>query len=380
MVRLNNMTNTNDELFTIDLSQSNKKTYNFVFVGEEGVGKSSLINYLLQEERAAISDMHTKTWKATCYSIQVNDLIFNYYDIPGIEGKFSDESIAQEFSDKKFDLIICCLDGTRIRPNGMVRKSIIFINKFLPNIPVLFTVTKENLVPLNDKFKINEIKSSVRENANALFKHFGLVAIGNNVSYSKHNKFWRELITCLPEIESNINENFNEHQKTEKELSDHLKDFFTSNYKEIPEISQLLISKDYRIKNLKMLVGFIAYLYVALCTGLILFGADCYQYHIAQGVAVFFVSLLSLSKFVIWIYSTNYYGLFPVFVENVDTGKGEFTGAVRFVSKNKYYTRLDGIFVVGNTTYSINSDTRNCCMFELCNDKYFEKYANVIDV
>lgn len=375
----NTMVTTTDKLVTIDLSQ-NKKIYNFVFIGEEGVGKSSLINFLLQEERAAISDMHTKTWKTTCYSIEVNDLIFNYYDIPGIEGKFPDESIAEDFKDKKFDLIICCLDGTRIRPSGMVRKSIMFINKFLPNIPVLFAVTKENLVPSNEKFKINEIKSSVRENANALFKHFGLVSIGNDVTYSKHNKFWKELITCLPDIESDINENFNQHQKSEKELSEHVQEFFTSNYKEIPEISQRLISKDFRIKNLKLLFGFIAYLYVGLCTVVVLFSADCYEYDIAQVVAIFFVGLLCLLKIVIWGYSTNYYGLFPVFVENINTGKGEFTGTIKFVSKNKYYTRLDGIFVVCNTTYSIDSDNSNCFMFELCNDKYFEKYADVINV
>lgn len=87
-----------------------------------------------------------------------------------------------------------------------------------------------------------------------------------------------------------------------------------------------------------------------------------------------------LLKFVIWIYSTNYYGLFPVYVEDVDTEKGEFTGTINFVSKNEYYTRLDGIFVVGNTTYSINSNNKNCCVFELCNEKYFEKYADVVDV
>ena len=85
-------------------------------------------------------------------------------------------------------------------------------------------------------------------------------------------------------------------------------------------------------------------------------------------------------KFIFWVYSTNYYGLFPVFVENVDTGKGEFIGTINFVSKNKYYTRLNGIFVVDNTTYSINNTNKSCCAFELCNDKYFEKYADVVDV
>lgn len=369
-----------DKLVTIDLSQSNKKTYNFVFVGEEGVGKSSLINYLLREDRAAISDMHTKTWKTTCYSLEVNDLTFNYYDIPGIEGKFSDESIAEEFLNKQFDLIICCLDGTRIRPNGMVRKSITFINKFLPNIPVLFVVTKENLVSFGEKNKINEIKSSVRENANVSFKHFGLVSIGTDVTYSKHNKFWKELTTCLPGIESLINDNFDHHQKTEKDLSDHVQEFFTSNYRDIPEISPKLISKDHRIRNLRLLFGVVAYFYVILCTGVILFAAECYEYDMAQIIAGLFITVLILLKFIIWVYSTNYYGLFPVFVENVDTGKGEFTGTINFVSKNKYYTRLNGIFIVDNTTYSINNTNNNCCAFELCNDKYFEKYADVVDV
>jgi len=72
----------------IPLNQPDRSNFNIIFVGEEGVGKSSLVNIILEENRAPISDMHTKTWKMTRYSLKISDLHLNLFDIPGIEGKY----------------------------------------------------------------------------------------------------------------------------------------------------------------------------------------------------------------------------------------------------------------------------------------------------
>ena len=356
------------------------KKLDFIFVGEEGVGKSSLINFLLQEDRAPISDMHTKTWKLTKYTTKVNNVVFNYHDIPGIEGKYSDETIAAEFVDKRFDLIVCCLDGTRIRPSGMVRKSISFIEKYIPDTPVLFVVTKENVISNNMNNRINEIKSSVREIANSKFRHFGLISVGNNIIYSKSDKFWREIITCLPNIEILINENFTSYKFEKEDIHDHVQEFFTSNYKSVPEIATKLRSKEYAIRNMKIVFGFFAYLYVGLCTFAIISGVDCYSYELVRIVAVFYFLCLVLLKLIIGIYSTNYYGLFPVYVENADTSRGLFTGTINFISKDKYYTRVDGVINIDNSTYTITANSTNCCFFELCDNKFFENYYEVVKV
>ena len=87
-----------------------------------------------------------------------------------------------------------------------------------------------------------------------------------------------------------------------------------------------------------------------------------------------------LLKTIIWIYSTNYFGLFPVNVEDVITENGVFTSTINFVSKDKYYIRLDGIVTIDNSVYNLNINNGVCCMFELCDNKFFDKYSAVTDV
>ena len=112
----------------------------------------------------------------------------------------------------------------------------------------------------------------------------------------------------------------------------------------------------------------------------ILSGLECYKIHIAQFIALLFVMFLVLLKVIIWVYSTNYFGIFPINVEEVETNNGLFTGTINFVSKDKYYTRLNGIITIDNTVYNLNINNSTCCMFELCDNKFFDKYAAVADV
>lgn len=324
--------------------------------------------------------MHTKTWKLTKYNVYVNDLSLNFFDIPGIEGKYSDEVIAEELKGHYFDLIICCLDGTRIRPSGMVRKSIAFIKKYVPNVPVLFAVTKENIIPQNEYNRINEVKSSVRENANHHFKHFGLVSVGNYIPFVKSHIFWQEMITCIPEFEQIIINNFNKYHTDENSICNDIQEYITNNYKNIPEIEQKIKTKEHHIKNMKLVFGIVAYLYVTLCTITLITNVECDFFRVAQVAAILFVMFLILLKIIIWIYSTNYYGLFPVNVENIETENGNFTGTINFVSKDKYYTKLNGIVTIDNSVYNLNMDNNICCMFELCDNKFFDKYSAVANV
>ncbi len=364
----------------IDNTNKNFNTINLILVGEEGVGKSSLINTLIKENKAPISDMHTKTWKLSKYKIKINNLYLNFFDIPGIEGKYTDEIIAAEIKGHHFDIIICCLDGTRIRPNGMVRKSIAFIKKYIPNVPVLFVVTKENIIPSIETTRINEVKSSVRENANHEFRHFGLVSTGNHIPFTKTHPFWAELITCIPDFEETIVNNFNKYHNNDEYIRDEVQEYITCNYKTIPEIERKINTKEQHLKNMKLVFGIFAYLYVTLCTIVLLTGTECYEFHIAQLIAMIYIMFLVLLKIIIWAYSTNYFALFPVHVEEVETNNGLFTGTINFVSKDKYYTRLQGILKIDGTVYNLNINKETCCMFELCDNNFFDKYAAIADV
>jgi small GTP-binding protein len=355
------------------------KHINILFAGEEGVGKSSLINTILKKNKAPVSDMHTKTWQLTRYSINVNELVLNLFDIPGIEGKYSDETIGEELKGYRFDIIVCCLDGTRIRPNGMVRKSISFIKKYLSNIPVLFVVTKENTLLLETN-RINEVKSSVRENANQHFKHFGLASVGDNLPFIRTHTFWQEMITCIPQFEKVVTINFMKYEKDEDNILMNLQEYITINYKSIPEIEQRLRVKEYIIKNMKLVFGFFSYLYVILCTITLVSGVTCDFFHIAQACAIFFILVLVVLKIVIWMYSTNKYGIFPISIDNLETDTGIFSGIINYVSKDKFYTRLNGIITLNNSVHTVNLNNETCCAFELCDHKFFNKYSEIMNV
>lgn len=365
---------------TFETIEFQKKELNLLFCGEEGTGKSSMINFILKKHKASISEMHTKTWKLTKYTVNVNQLVLNLYDMPGIEGKYSDEVIARELQGYKFDIIICCLDGTRIRPSGMIRKSCNFIFRYVPNTPVLFTITKENLLFQTEINRINEIKSSVREIANPLFKHFGLISVGNSIPFTKSHPFWTELITCLPEMENVIVQNFNNYQMDEDSIYQSVQEYITDNYKTIPIVEQKIRIKEYRIKNLKLIFGIFAYLYVILCTVTIISNVTCEFFHMAQAIAISFIAVLILLKIVIWMYSTNKYGIFPINVEDLETNVGKFTGVINYVSSDKFYTRLSGTVTFEGSVYTVDLHNETCCVFEFCDHNYFNKYSEVVNV
>jgi len=346
------------------------KEINFVLVGEEGVGKSSLINIITGVNKAPVSNMHTKTWKLTKYSIDISELTMNFYDIPGIEGKYSDEEIAKEFLDYKFDMILCCLDGTRIRPNGMVRKSINFINKYVPDIPVLFVVTKQNLVQ-NDENRINEIKSSIREIANQYFKYFGMVSVGNYIPLTKNNDFWQEIINCIPDRENLICENLNNYNKDNDDIILNIQEYITNNYTKIPEIGTIINQKKHFLKKIKLLYSFLCYIYIILCT-IIIISTDetCGLFYLWSSIISISLLVLFSIKLYIYVYSSNRFGLFPVSVNDLETEFGMFDGVINYVSHDKYYTKIKGTLTFDNTIYQIETNNETNYCFELCEKKF----------
>lgn len=350
-----------------------RSDFNIIFIGEEGVGKSSLINTILDENRAPISDMHTQTWKMTKYSLKINDLLLNLFDIPGIEGRFSDEQIVEEIKNRYYDLIICCLDGTRIRPSSMVKKSINFIKKYIPNVPILFAITKDNLV--QKKSRIGDIKSYVRENANSQFRHFGLVSIGNKVEFSKNSEFWKEIVTCVPEFEDFLFNNFKKYNDDKEKMEDEVLDHITNNYEMIPEINKKLKSKREFMNNFGLVLDIWLYLFVAYCVVIILCDV-AYLYYFK--VLTFVLTIILILQKIFYFYcSSNHFRLFPVNVENVVTENWTFDGIIYYVpaSGNKNYTKLRGMATTNDTKYNIENYNKNYGIFECCDTSI--KYINV---
>jgi len=281
------------------------------------------------------------------------------------------EEIVGEFKNRYYDVIICCLDGTRIRPGGMVKKSISFIKKYIPNVPVIFVITKENLVPKAEKSRIGDIKSSVRENANNQFRHFGLVSVGNTIEFSRDNDFWKEIVTCVPEIEGLLFDNFTKYNLDKERIKDDVLDHITCNYQMIPEISKKLKSKAAFMSKLGLVLDIWLYLFLAYCVVIILCNVAYLYYFRVLTLAL--TLILILQKIFYFFCSSNYVGLFPIDVENVLSENWTFSGRIYYVSNNKNYTRLVGLVATNDTKYNITNSNENWCVFECCNNvKYID--------
>ena len=131
----------NNLLNTASSGQIIKNGINVSIVGRPNVGKSSLLNKLLQEDKAIVTDIAGTTRDIVEGSISLNGIRFNFTDTAGIrDTKDKVEKIGVNKSKqylKSSDYIICVLNGAEQLTkddqeilNALDNdKSIIFVNK-----------------------------------------------------------------------------------------------------------------------------------------------------------------------------------------------------------------------------------------------------------
>ncbi len=102
-------------------SESEKESaYKVVFLGKPNVGKSSLLNSLLQEERSIVSNMPGTTREAVSESIQFYKESIQLTDTPGIRRKRAiDENLetlmvkSAMYALKNSDIVVLLIDGSQ---------------------------------------------------------------------------------------------------------------------------------------------------------------------------------------------------------------------------------------------------------------------------
>jgi tRNA modification GTPase len=149
-----------------------------VIVGETNAGKSTLLNHLLNEEKAIVSDMHGTTRDAIEDIVNIQGIMFRFIDTAGIRDT-SDviENLGIERTFQKIDqasIIIWMIDTThyskeiefiadQIIPRTQNKKLIIVINKIDKLTPEEQAVLDEEFLPhvpseriyLSAKYKTN---------------------------------------------------------------------------------------------------------------------------------------------------------------------------------------------------------------------------------
>ena len=175
----------NNLLNTASSGQIIKNGINVSIVGRPNVGKSSLLNKLLQEDKAIVTDIAGTTRDIVEGSISLNGIRFNFTDTAGIrDTKDKVEKIGVNKSKqylKSSDYIICVLNGAEQLTkddqeilNALDNdKSIIFVNKNDQQLKI--DVDKKNIIYGNtiDANGIDELK-------NKLIKNFNLDKINSN--------------------------------------------------------------------------------------------------------------------------------------------------------------------------------------------------------
>ncbi|EIE41032.1 tRNA modification GTPase TrmE [Mycoplasmopsis canis UF31] len=144
-------------------------------LGKPNVGKSSILNALLSEEKAIVTDIAGTTRDLVEASYQINGILFKLVDTAGLrttEEKI--EKIGIEKSIKQIelsDLIIHVIDPTQQNDeyDGLISSQAQKMNKFYIKVH-----NKNDLVSTNDKslVSISALKNDIKELEDALVEQF----------------------------------------------------------------------------------------------------------------------------------------------------------------------------------------------------------------
>lgn len=205
----------NNLLNTASSGQIIKNGINVSIVGRPNVGKSSLLNKLLQEDKAIVTDIAGTTRDIVEGSISLNGIRFNFTDTAGIrDTKDKVEKIGVNKSKqylKSSDYIICVLNGAEQLTkddqeilNALDNdNSIIFVNKNDQQLKI--DVDKKNIIYGNtiDANGIDELK-------NKLIENFNLDKINSNdityLSNARQISLVKQAKNTLEKVNDSLNE------------------------------------------------------------------------------------------------------------------------------------------------------------------------------
>ncbi len=175
-----------------------KKGIPVALVGETNVGKSTLLNFLLNEEKAIVSDIHGTTRDVIEDVVEIEDIAFRFIDTAGIR-KTTDvvENLGIERTYKKIEqseIVLWLVDCTQVtehiewltekifkRANG--KKIIIVFNK----IDILSEEEKEVISELFARFEAERIYISAKKKINTDRLKKALVDATNLKSINKED-------------------------------------------------------------------------------------------------------------------------------------------------------------------------------------------------
>lgn len=166
-------------------------------VGETNAGKSTLLNYLLKEEKAIVSDIHGTTRDVIEDTIQLNGVLFRFIDTAGLrETTDTIENLGIERSFQMMDkasIILWLIDSTQ--PVGHLEKMIFTIAARLEG--------KKYMMIFN---KMDQIDESKKEMLKSYYQQFDCEKLFISAKLQENTELLEEQLfklAQLPEVGEN---------------------------------------------------------------------------------------------------------------------------------------------------------------------------------